>query len=64
MQNRKKNDIFRRFGLGALEKEEPMEADDDDTLKDLQNKRKFSTFGINPNFEPFADSFGSTLFLT
>ena len=47
-----------------LEKEEPMETDDDDTLKDLQNKRKFSTFGINPNFEPFADSFGSTLFLT
>ena len=41
-----------------------MEADDDDTLKDLQNKRKFSTFGINPNFEPFADSSGSTLFLT
>ena len=37
--------------------EENQPADDD--IRDLQNKRKFSTFGINPNFEPFSDSYGS-----
>ena len=37
--------------------EENQPADDD--IRDLQNKRKFSTFEINPNFEPFSDSNGS-----
>ena len=37
--------------------EENQPADDD--IRDLQNKRKFSTFGMNPNFEPFSDSYGS-----
>ena len=41
--------------MGSSEENQP--ADDD--ITDLQNKRKFSTFGINPNFEPFPDSYGS-----
>ena len=41
--------------------EENQPADDD--IRDLQNKRKFSTFGMNPNFEPFSDSYGSILLL-
>ena len=40
-----------------ISSEENQPADDD--ITDLQNKRKFSTFGINPNFEPFPDSYGS-----
>ena len=40
-----------------ISSEENQPADDD--IRDLQNKRKFSTFVINPNFEPFSDSYGS-----
>ena len=36
--------------------EENQPADDD--IRDLQNKRKFSTFGMNPNFEPYSASYG------